>query len=470
MLVLHKIKWTFVTFIFGFLGRSEALNIAVIGAGAAGLTSAKNAIEQGHNVNIYEKTGVLGGIWYYTDKTGVDEYGVDIHTPMYRDLRTNIPYQLIEFPGYEYPEETQGYPSHTEILKYLNSYASDFNLTEHIKFHHLVDKIVSIKNNKWKITVKNMTNKKRTETKIFDAVFVCTGINSEPRKPEIEGVNKFKRISMHSHDYRIPETFSGKDVLVVGQGVSGHDIVNQLQGIAKSVLHSSYKPAPIPEISTTKKLIGKAREFCSKGFDDEEEDPPLSEKESNLVTFGNVKRFTGKNSVEFQDGTRRNISVVIYATGYKYSYPFLKKNTGIQVHDKYVYPLYKQILNIEHSTMAFIGVPYSAAHFWMYDLQARFALKYISDEIVLPPHDEMIMESKKLIVRNKPHLLGYGQRRYCTDLAKTADIEDIPGVISDLFSLAVTVKEFYDCQQNNFQQLHSMLTSRTVAIKYAFPR
>lgn len=63
------------------------LDIVVIGAGASGLASAKNAIEQGHNVDIFEKTGVLGGVWFYTDETGKDEYGVEIHTPMYMKLR-----------------------------------------------------------------------------------------------------------------------------------------------------------------------------------------------------------------------------------------------------------------------------------------------------------------------------------------------------------------------------------------------
>lgn len=64
-----------------------ALNIAVIGAGASGLASARNALEQKHDVVIFEKTGVLGGVWYYTDRVGKDKYGVNIHTAMYKNLR-----------------------------------------------------------------------------------------------------------------------------------------------------------------------------------------------------------------------------------------------------------------------------------------------------------------------------------------------------------------------------------------------
>lgn len=56
-------------------------------------------------------------------------------------------------------------------------------------------------------------------------------------------------------------------------------------------------------------------------------------------------------------------------SGYQYSFPFLKNDTGISVKDNYVHPLYKQILNIRFPSMAFIGIPYVAAHNPMYDLQ-----------------------------------------------------------------------------------------------------
>lgn len=62
-------------------------NVVVIGAGTSGLCSAKYSIAQGFNVTIYEQSEELGGIWYYTDKIGKDEYGVNIHTAMYKGLR-----------------------------------------------------------------------------------------------------------------------------------------------------------------------------------------------------------------------------------------------------------------------------------------------------------------------------------------------------------------------------------------------
>lgn len=66
---------------------SPILDIAVIGAGISGLAAAKNASEQGFKVTVFEQTEVIGGTWWYTDRTGRDKYGAPIHTAMYQGLR-----------------------------------------------------------------------------------------------------------------------------------------------------------------------------------------------------------------------------------------------------------------------------------------------------------------------------------------------------------------------------------------------
>lgn len=91
--MISRVKW--ILFLFALLSTSaedasssdHILNIAVIGGGAAGLASAKNILEQGHKVVIFEKSGALGGTWWYTDQIGKDEFGVDIHSAIYYTLR-----------------------------------------------------------------------------------------------------------------------------------------------------------------------------------------------------------------------------------------------------------------------------------------------------------------------------------------------------------------------------------------------
>lgn len=67
--------------------KNSPKNVAVIGAGISGLAAAKNSIDKGYTVTIFEQSEQLGGIWRYTDKVGEDEYGVPIHSPMYQELK-----------------------------------------------------------------------------------------------------------------------------------------------------------------------------------------------------------------------------------------------------------------------------------------------------------------------------------------------------------------------------------------------
>ncbi|XP_031619213.1 senecionine N-oxygenase-like [Contarinia nasturtii] len=378
MIVVPRKKWVLLGLILVLLFKTSiALNIAVIGAGASGLASAKNALEQGHKVVIFEKGPRLGGIWWYTNRVGKDEYGVYIHNAMYQGLRTNTPYETMEFRGHHFPNGTEFFPKSYVVWNYLNSYAKKFNVSKYIKYHHLVEKVHPIKNKRWKITVKDLPNK-RTHTNTYDAVFVCTGVCSSPRFPNYNGT--FNGYTLHSHDYRSPEHFEGKDVLVVGNGDSGSDIAEKLFGIAKSVTLSGRTSLPF----------------------DIESGPESSDSEDisyKIMIKGGVKCLTA-DGAEFVDGTHSNFSVIIYATGYLYAYPFLSKKTGIHTENNYVRPLYKQIINIEHPTMAFIGVPYGGPHNMMAEMQVRFALKYLSRAKKLPGKIDMLKDTQnKLEIR-----------------------------------------------------------------------
>lgn len=63
-------------------------------------------------------------------------------------------------------------------------------------------------------------------------------------------------------------------------------------------------------------------------------------------------------------------------TGYDFKYPFLSVDTGITIDNNYVQPLYKQIINIEHPTMIFIGVPFTTITTRMMDLQVNYSSLY----------------------------------------------------------------------------------------------
>lgn len=76
---------------------------------------------------------------------------------------------------------------------------------------------------------------KNTENHIYDAVMVCNGHYTIPDIPKIQGNEKFRGHQSHSHNYRTPEIYTGKRVLVVGAGPSGIDITKQIATVAKKV-------------------------------------------------------------------------------------------------------------------------------------------------------------------------------------------------------------------------------------------
>lgn len=61
-------------------------NIAIIGAGAAGLSAARHSLAAGHRVTVFEQTERLGGTWVYRDAVGTDADGLNVHSSMYEGL------------------------------------------------------------------------------------------------------------------------------------------------------------------------------------------------------------------------------------------------------------------------------------------------------------------------------------------------------------------------------------------------
>lgn len=62
------------------------MRVAIIGAGVAGLTSARRCLENGFEPVVYERSKEEGGTWIYDERTGLDEFGMPIHTSMYQNL------------------------------------------------------------------------------------------------------------------------------------------------------------------------------------------------------------------------------------------------------------------------------------------------------------------------------------------------------------------------------------------------
>lgn len=116
----------------------------------------------------------------------------------------------MEFQDFPNPANLTGYDmSSADVLSYLHSYATHFKLTDHIKLSHVVTQVIPIENDRWEVHVTD-AQINQNYTKDCDFVFVCNGKNSEPVMPIIKGMDKFKGIMIHSHDYRKPDPYKSK--------------------------------------------------------------------------------------------------------------------------------------------------------------------------------------------------------------------------------------------------------------------
>ena len=127
-------------------------DVCVIGAGVAGLVAARY-LQENFCVTIYEASASIGGIWLYNKhKAGVK------HTPMYKNLRTNLPKQLMTFRDLSYENNVPTFLTHGQVMDYLENYSKKFSLSNLIQFNTPVISVKPVQSTdpvKWNVTTKN---------------------------------------------------------------------------------------------------------------------------------------------------------------------------------------------------------------------------------------------------------------------------------------------------------------------------
>ena len=220
------------------ISRRRKCNVAVIGAGAAGLVAARELTREGHEVVVFEQSHNIGGVWNFSNEKEKDLLGSEtdarVHWSMYKDLRTNLPREVMGYSDFPFDSEFDGsidprrFPLHTEVLAYLKAFALKFDLTKYIRYGRKVNLVEPLVTNDgeqrflWKI--KCTDSNEAVHDCAFDAVVICNGHYSEPRIATKPGMDEFPGLMMHSHNYREPKPFKGKRVVIIGASNSGTDI------------------------------------------------------------------------------------------------------------------------------------------------------------------------------------------------------------------------------------------------------
>ncbi|XP_078609484.1 uncharacterized protein LOC144880836 isoform X1 [Branchiostoma floridae x Branchiostoma japonicum] len=409
-----------------------ARRVAVIGAGAAGLCAARHLSARPDQFvpTVYEQTDRVGGTWVYTDRVGTDEHGLPVHSSMYKNLRTNLPKEVMAFPDFPFDSSLPSFVTHQEVLKYLEDYTDHFQLRKHIQFLTKVDTVKPVTGagqTLWEVTVSSVEEPEKITTQQFDAVMVCNGHFSEPYIPEIPQASYFRGISLHSHDYRSPTPFTGMDVVVVGAGNSGLDIALEVSKVARRVV-----------LSHDKELV-------------------VSKLPRNLTQSTGIKSFRSPRTVEFKNGEELNADAVIYCTGYSYSFPFLTRECGVCVERGRVSPLYKHVVHTTHTTLSFIGVCNKICPCPQFHLQVQFAMAVLDRSLVLPSKEEMDKEverdySERLesgMAPHHAHVLGNKQWEYHVELARLAGCQPLSKALHSLHASVLSERSTDLCGFRN---------------------
>ncbi|CAA7034214.1 unnamed protein product [Microthlaspi erraticum] len=130
----------------------KSRHVAVIGAGAAGLVAARELRREGHSVVVFERQKQVGGTWIYTDHVESDPLSVDptrivVHSSVYGSLRTNLPRECMGFRDFPFAirsgesRDPRRFPSHGEVLAYLQDFGKEFGIEELIRFETTVVRV-----------------------------------------------------------------------------------------------------------------------------------------------------------------------------------------------------------------------------------------------------------------------------------------------------------------------------------------
>ncbi|MBY0549732.1 MAG: NAD(P)/FAD-dependent oxidoreductase [Candidatus Obscuribacterales bacterium] len=348
--------------------------VAVVGAGPSGLAqlrafeSARAKGAEIPEIVCFEKQEDWGGLWNYTWRTGLDEYGEPVHCSMYRYLWSNGPKECLEFADYSFEEHfgkaIPSYPPRAVLWDYIKGRVEKSGVRDWCRFRTPVRAVdYNEQDGKFTVTVKDL-RRQHVYSEEFDHVVVANGHFSTPNVPAFEGFSTFNGRILHSHDFRDAVEFKDKDILIIGTSYSAEDIGSQCWKYGCKSVTVSYRTKPM-------------------GFDwpDNWTEVPLLQKVEN-------------KTCTFADGTTKEVDAIILCTGYLHNFPFLPDSLRLETSNR-LWPLglFKGVVWESNPKMFYLGMQDQFYTFNMFDAQAWFVRDVILDRIKLPSSGDMAKDS-----------------------------------------------------------------------------
>ena len=185
------------------------IDVAIIGAGQAGLATAYCLRQIGTNPVLIEAAPEIGTSWL----------------ERYDSLKLFTPSQYSNLPGMPFPARADHYPTKDEVADYLRAYAARFDLN--VRTGLSVSRL-----SRGADSFLLDAGSEQISTK---AVIVATGALQKPSIPAF-GTQLHPSVNQwHSSEYRNPAMIPDGDVLIVGGGNSGAQIADELAKAGRAV-------------------------------------------------------------------------------------------------------------------------------------------------------------------------------------------------------------------------------------------
>ncbi|MBY8974480.1 NAD(P)/FAD-dependent oxidoreductase [Rhodobacteraceae bacterium NNCM2] len=339
--------------------------VAIIGAGPSGLAQLRafqSAADKGAEVPevvCFEKQSDWGGLWNYTWRTGLDEYGEPVHGSMYRYLWSNGPKEGLEFADYTFEEHfgrpIASYPPRAVLFDYIEGRVKKAGVRDKIRFSTVCRGVTyDDATGKFTVTVEHLPER-HTYAEEFDNVIVATGHFSTPNVPYYPGFESFNGRVLHAHDFRDAMEFKDKDLLILGTSYSAEDIGSQCWKYGCKSVTVAHRTAPMGY----------------KWPDNWQEVPALVKVEKNTATF--------------KDGTTKDVDAIILCTGYQHHFPFMPDDLRLVTANRLATAdLYKGVAFVNNPKLFYLGMQDQWYTFNMFDAQAWWARDVIMGRIELP--------------------------------------------------------------------------------------